>query len=85
MAIAIERPVELSGDDASGDEGMIHSINKLELSDTAVVVMPQVTSPLRLAIDIVNVSEMVVNGDFDSAFTANRIDDICVWSPGDSP
>ena len=84
-AIVIERPPELSGDDSSGDEGMIHSINKLELSDTAVVVMPQVTSPLRLASDIINVSEMVVNGNFDSAFTANRIDDICVWSLGASP
>jgi CMP-N,N'-diacetyllegionaminic acid synthase len=84
-ATVIERPAELSGDDASGDEGTIHSINKLELTDNAIVVMPQVTSPLRLATDIVNVLGLVVNGDFDSAFTANRIDDICVWSLGDSP
>jgi CMP-N,N'-diacetyllegionaminic acid synthase len=84
-ATVIERPAELSGDDASGDEGTIHSINKLELTDSTIVVMPQVTSPLRLATDIVNVLELVVSGDFDSAFTANRIDDICVWSLGDSP
>lgn len=84
-AKVIARPAELAGDTASSDEGVIHAINELGLSDGALVVMPQVTSPLRWAAHIAAVTQLVAEGNFESAFTANRIDDICVWSLGEAP
>ena len=84
-AKVIARPAELAGDTASSDAGVIHAINELGLADDALVVMPQVTSPLRWAAHIAAVTQLVAEGNFESAFTANRIDDICVWSLGDSP
>ena len=84
-ARVIARPAELAGDTASADEGVIHAANELGLADDAIVVMPQVTSPLRWAAHISAVAQLVESGDFDSAFTANRVDDICVWSLGEAP
>jgi N-acylneuraminate cytidylyltransferase len=84
-ATVIARPAELAGDASTGDEGILHAINQLGLADDAIVVMPQVTSPLRWAAHITGISQLVASGDFDSAFTANRVDDICVWSLGESP
>ncbi len=84
-AKVIARPAELAGDTASSDEGVVHAINELGLANDALVVMPQVTSPLRWAAHIAAVTQLVAEGNFESAFTANRIDDICVWSLGDSP
>jgi CMP-N,N'-diacetyllegionaminic acid synthase len=84
-AKVIARPAELAGDTASSDAGVIHAINELSLADDALVVMPQVTSPLRWAAHIAAVTQLVAEGNFESAFTANRIDDICVWSLGDTP
>ncbi len=84
-ARVIARPSELAGDTASGDEGVIHAINELGLADDAIAVIPQVTSPLRWASHISAVTQLVANRDFDSAFTANRVDDICVWSLGEAP
>jgi N-acylneuraminate cytidylyltransferase len=75
----------LAGDAASGDDGVIHAINELKLDDDVIVVMPQVTSPLRFPIHISSLVQLIANGEFDSAFTANQIDDICVWALGNKP
>ena len=78
-AIAIARPQELATDTASSDEALVHAIDEVELGDSVCVVMPQVTSPLRLASHIRAAIEVLEAGKVDSVFTANRIDDICVW------
>lgn len=81
----IERPLELATDASSADDGVIHAVSSLSLGDDRVVTIPQVTSPLRWPTHITAVTDLVMSGNFDSAFTANRIDDICVWSLDDSP
>ena len=81
----IRRPPELATDVSSGDHGVIHAVSFLDLADDMVVTIPQVTSPLRWPRHITAVTDLVLSGRFDSAFTANRVDDICVWSLDDSP
>lgn len=81
----IRRPPELATDVSSGDDAVIHAVSLLDLADDMVVTIPQVTSPLRWPTHITAVTDLVMSGNFDSAFTANRVDDICVWSLGDSP
>jgi CMP-N,N'-diacetyllegionaminic acid synthase len=80
----VARPAELAGDLASGDESVIHVIDGLNLSPETVVVMPQVTSPLRLPEHITEAVSLIASGAADSVFTANRVDDICVWEITDS-
>lgn len=84
-AKVLERPVELAGDESSGDASVIHAINELGLADDVIIVMPQVTSPLRRSAHVLNITQLVSSDNYDSAFTANRVDDICVWSLEDSP
>ncbi len=81
----VARPKELAGDLASGDQALIHVVEFLNLSPDTIVVMPQVTSPLRLPEHITETVALVASGVADSVFTANRIDDICVWELTDSP
>ena len=81
----IKRPHELATDTSSGDDGVIHAVSSLALADDIVVTIPQITSPLRWPTHITAVTDLVMSGNFDSAFTANRVDDICVWSLDDSP
>ena len=81
----VARPVELAGDSAPGDDAVIHVINVLNLSPETVIVMPQVTSPLRLPEHITEAVSLIASGAADSVFTANRVDDICVWEITDSP
>ena len=81
----VARPAELAGNSASGDESVIHVIDGLNLSPETVVVMPQVTSPLRLPEHITEAVSLIASGAADSVFTANRVDDICVWEITDSP
>jgi len=81
----VARPTELAGDLASGDQAVIHVVDSLNLSPDTIVVMPQVTSPLRLPEHITETVALVASGVADSVFTANRIDDICVWELTGSP
>ena len=84
-AKVVARPTELAGDLASGDDAVIHVIDSLNLSSETIVVIPQITSPLRLPEHITEVVSLVASGEADSVFTANRVDDICVWELTDSP
>jgi len=81
----VPRPTELAGDLASGDQAVIHVVDFLNLLPETIVVMPQVTSPLRFPEHIVEAVGLIASGKADSVFTANRIDDICVWELTDSP
>jgi len=81
----VARPTELAGDLASGDQAVIHVVDFLNLLPETIVVMPQVTSPLRFPEHIVEAVGLIASGKADSVFTANRIDDICVWELTDSP
>jgi CMP-N,N'-diacetyllegionaminic acid synthase len=81
----IARPTKLAGDFASGDQALIHVVDFLNLAAETILVMPQVTSPLRWSEHIAEAVSLVASGKADSVFTANRVDDICVWELTDSP
>lgn len=81
----IKRPPDLAADASSSDEGLVHAVSALALANDDVVTMPQITSPLRSPTHIRAVTELVLSGDFDSAFTANQMNDLCVWSVDESP
>jgi CMP-N,N'-diacetyllegionaminic acid synthase len=81
----VARPTELAGDFASGDDAVIHVIVSLNLSPETIVVIPQITSPLRLPEHITETVSLVASGKADSVFSASRVDDICVWELTDSP
>lgn len=84
-AEVVNRPDDLAGDDAPGDAAVVHAADELRLSDATTLVIPQVTSPLRMPHHIVEIQQLVSEGAYDSAFSAVRIDDICVWSMESSP
>jgi N-acylneuraminate cytidylyltransferase len=81
----VARPKRLSGDLASGDQAVIHVVDFLDLSPETIIVIPQITSPLRFPEHIVEAVALIASGKADSVFTANRIDDICVWELTGSP
>lgn len=81
----ITRPSELADDQASSESALLHAVDHLTLQDNVTVLMPQVTSPLRRSSDVRGVLELVNSGEFDSAFSGNQIDDICVWRADTAP
>lgn len=66
----VKRPVNISGDNASSEEALIHALESLvgEESFTHVVFL-QCTSPIRSVDDIDKTIELVVHGQFDSALS----------------
>lgn len=81
----IDRPAKLATDLASGDKALTHAVAELSVAPDTTIVMPQATSPLRLPAHIQNITELVTSREFDSAFSANRFDDICVWTMNEPP
>lgn len=81
----VARPAELAGDLASGDEAVIHAIDVLGLSPDTIIIMPQVTSPLRFPEHLIEVLMLMASGEADSVFSANRVDDTCVWEMTGTP
>jgi N-acylneuraminate cytidylyltransferase len=84
-AQVIMRPPELATDFANGDDAVLHAIDFLRLADEDWVLMPQVTSPLRLSSMVEEFVRFTLSGNFDSAFSACRVDDVSVWIGGDTP
>lgn len=76
----IDRPSAFAGDQATSESALLHAVDELGLDDEAIIVMPQVTSPVRRAADFEAVVGLVESGAFDSAFSGCRLDDICVWN-----
>jgi len=78
-ADTIDRPTELAGDDSQGDDSLVHAAEALGLTDDAIILCPQLTSPLRYPSDFV---EAVIEFEFkrlDSLFSAVAFDDLCLW------
>ncbi|GAL37535.1 N-acetylneuraminate cytidylyltransferase [Vibrio maritimus] len=70
-AEVIKRPEDISGDFASSEDALIHSINELEHEGWTAshVVFLQCTSPIRKSTDIAQTLELVLSEQFDSALT----------------
>lgn len=78
-AEVVDRPMALAGDEASSEEALVHALTQFEVSDDAVVVFLQATSPVRKPEFILEMAEIVRLGRADSAFSSNRVDDLTVW------
>jgi len=84
-ADVIDRPSQFASDQATSESALLHAVDELRLGDEDIVVMPQVTSPIRRPSDVVAVVDLVSSGFFDSALSGCRMDDICVWDVSDTP
>jgi YrbI family 3-deoxy-D-manno-octulosonate 8-phosphate phosphatase len=70
-AEVIARPADLSGDTATSESAVLHALDAVG-GEPAVVLLVQCTSPFLTSADIDAVTEVVLDGDADSAFTAAR-------------
>lgn len=70
-AEVIKRPDNLSGDFASSEEALIHTLKELSKDGwvASFVVFLQCTSPLRGSADIANCLDLVTSGRFDSSLS----------------
>lgn len=70
-AEVIKRPEGISGDFASSEDALIHSVKELKSAewDATHVVFLQCTSPIRKENDIGDCLDLVLSGGFDSALT----------------
>lgn len=75
----VNRPQELADDSASADLALLHAVADLGLSDADIVLMPQLTSPLRNTGCFRGAAELLGQAGCDSVFSGVRMDDICVW------
>jgi YrbI family 3-deoxy-D-manno-octulosonate 8-phosphate phosphatase len=74
-AEVIDRPADLSGDKASSESVLLHALDVLERRGDDcpdVVVMVQCTSPFLVPADLDGVTNLVIAGGADTAFTAVR-------------
>lgn len=73
----IKRPQEISGDFAPSESALLHAIERLQ--EDVVIIFLQPTSPLRTTDDIDNAIRVFLDSDFDSLFSANVANDLCLW------
>jgi len=71
----IERPTEISGDDATSESALLHVLNKLEKQENYypdIIVFLQCTSPFTTSGDIDGTINALINNKADSAFAATE-------------
>jgi len=71
----IERPTEISGDDATSESALLHVLNKLEKEENYypdIIVFLQCTSPFTTSGDIDGTINALINNKADSAFAATE-------------
>ena len=71
------RPENLSGDQISDAQVLIHALNEMERIDKVqydYVVMLQPTSPLRRKEHVIQTIEMLVHGNWDAVWTVSETD-----------
>jgi CMP-N-acetylneuraminic acid synthetase len=71
------RPEDLSGDQISDAQVLIHALNEMERIDKVqydIVIMLQPTSPLRRKEQVVQSIEMLVKGHWDAVWTVSETD-----------
>ena len=85
-AEVVERPDEISGDEASSESALIHVLNHLKEIEQYMpnlVVFLQATSPLRNPGDIVADIMKLINGSADSCFSSYKQHFMARWSVDD--
>jgi len=71
------RPEDLSGDQISDAQVLIHALNEMERIDNVqydIVIMLQPTSPLRRKEQVIQAIEMLVQGHWDAVWTVSETD-----------
>lgn len=76
-AEVIDRPPDISGDEASTEEAIEHFLKVIPLCD--IVIMLQATSPMTTAKDINMGLRKFLIGGFDSLFSAVKTNDTLMW------
>lgn len=83
-ATVVHRPAELAGDTASSESAVRHALDVLaerDGTDPEVVVFAQCTSPFITPADVDGLAGLVLDGGYDTAFTATRVHEF-LWSVG---
>ena len=77
----ILRPNNISGDLATSESGWIHAVEKIPNLDKKNdwIFAPQVTSPIRETFDVKNALELATTKNFDSIFSAVKLEDFFLW------
>jgi len=78
----IKRPDNISGDNATTESAMIHTLNVLKENENYIpdiVVLLQATSPLRKGNDIANAIKMFINQKADSLISGSPFEDFLFW------
>jgi len=80
--IPIKRPRNLSEDDSSSEDAIIHSIEYIEKNigkDFNTIIFPQLTSPLRNYQDFKEALLLYTQENYDSLFSSNEASDYLLW------
>ncbi len=77
LEVPFTRPRKISGDKIGDTPVILHALNFLEKKKLFfdVILLIQVTSPIRSAQNIIDCIHKLVNYDFDSVCTVSRVDD----------
>lgn len=78
----VERPAELSGDNATSESALLHAVDVLEREHgipVGLVVFLQATSPLRKPGDIDRAIDCFAADNADSLISVTRLDDLTLW------
>lgn len=76
-AKTIIRPSYLARDTSTSEDALLHAIENI--LDIDVVVFLQPTSPIRHTSDIDNAITFFINNQYDSLFSASKLEDYCIW------
>ncbi len=77
LEVHFTRPQNISGDKVGDTPVILHAINSLEKKKLFfdIILLIQVTSPIRSAKNIVDCIHKLVDYDYDSVFTISKIDE----------
>jgi len=76
----VNRPADISGDEASSESAWIHAIKNIQQDgDIELVVAMQATSPIRNKRDLDNAIIKFKEKELDSLFSCNILDDMNYW------
>ena len=84
-ARTILRPASISGDEATSEEAWIHAVNEIKTSvEIDLIVCMQPTSPIRGRHDLDEAVDLYYKENFDSLFSATRVEDHFTWKMSNS-
>ena len=81
-AEVINRPDDISGDEATSEAALKHVLNTLESTENYVpdiVILLQATSPLRKDNDINNAIDLFIKNSADSLISGSKFEDFLFW------